>query len=177
MASQSTKKLAAANTEILNQTHLIAVIINLLVIVILVVFKRPKSFIPYLIFSFPAFLCQFIIEQSARPVYVEDKLSGQRKLIKAGEDVKHEGLYEYMFDTMYITWIIDVLMIVLGTNKVWWLYTIIPGFAIFKIVGLVKGFKGSSKAEKKPEEQETPQKSKRQAKREANKNKVVRNVR
>ena len=81
-----------------------------------------------------------------------------------------------MFDTMYITWIIDILMIVLGTNKVWWLYSIIPGFAIFKVVGIIKGFKGN-KPETKPEEPEAPQKSKRQAKREANKNKVVRNVR
>jgi len=176
MASQSMKKLAAANTEILKQIHLLAVIINLIVIMVLLVFNRPKSLIPYLLFSCPAFFCQFIIEQSARPVYDVDRMSGQRKLLKAGEDVKHEGLYEYMFDTMYITWIIDILMIVLGTNKVWWLYSIIPGFAIFKVVGLVKGLKGN-KPETKPEEPEAPQKSKRHAKREANKNKVVRNVR
>lgn len=175
MAAQSNKKLASANVEILKQTHLLALLINLFVIVVLLLLKRPKSKIPYLVFSCPAFFCQYTIEQSARPVYAVDKTTGQTKLIKAGQDVKHEGLYEYMFDTMYITWIIDVLMIVLGTNSVWWLYSIIPGFAIFKIVGLVKGFKGNKL--EKPEEHEIPQKSKRQVKREANKNKVGRNVR
>lgn len=170
MASQSVKKLAAANSEILKQTHLLALAVNALVILILLIFRRPKSFIPYFIFSCPALFCQYTIEKSARPVYDVDEVSGQRKLKKAGDDVKQEGLYEYMFDTMYITWIIDALMIVLGTNSVWWLYSIIPGFAVFKIVGIVKGFKGNKPTE--TGEQEAPQKSKRQAKREANQNKI-----
>ncbi|ODV68651.1 hypothetical protein HYPBUDRAFT_190190, partial [Hyphopichia burtonii NRRL Y-1933] len=56
----------------------------------LLVFKRSSSKWAYLIFSLPAFFCQYTLEKSGRPVYGLE--NGYSKLIKPGQDLKGEGL-------------------------------------------------------------------------------------
>ena len=36
--------------------------------------------------------------------------------------------------------VLDILMIIFGTNKVWYLYLVIPGFAIYKLSGFILPF-------------------------------------
>ncbi|CAH2355526.1 SRP-independent targeting protein 2 [[Candida] railenensis] len=175
MASNRDKKIATANANTLKELHLITLAINALVILIIYFFSRPSSFLPYIIFSFPAFFSQYTLEKSGRPKYGNDEY-GQHRLISSGDEIKGEGLFEYMFDIIYVTWFLDILMVAFGSNKVWWLFLAVPGYASYKLFGFVKPFlslgKGS-KADGVPESDDTADKSgkkgqsKRQAKLEA----------
>lgn len=173
MASQSAKKLAANNSEVLNNTHKYALVVNIFVLLFLIIFKRPASFKAYFIFSIPSFILQYILEKNGRPVYKIDASTNNSKLVRAGDDVSQEGLYEYMFDVLYVTWILDILMVLTGTNKIWWLYSIIPGYAGLKLFNVVlpfiKGMKGNKDSKNSEKETQEPTKSKRQTKLESRK--------
>lgn len=138
MASASAKKQATSNASMLNQLSIIASIINFLAILAIFVFHRPASFRPWLFWSIPSFILHYSLESSGRPKYSNDN---KKQLISSGEDIRLKGsLFEYYFDIIYITWFLDILMIIFGTNKVWYLYLIIPGFAIYKLSGFILPF-------------------------------------
>lgn len=46
-----------------------------------------------------------------------------------------------MWDVLYWTWINVILVIILG-NRAWWLYLIVPGYAIYAAVTTASGLKG-----------------------------------
>lgn len=142
MASQSAKKLAAANNAILKQTHLISLGVNFFVLFVWYWIRRPKSLIPYAALSLPAIFLEILIERYGRPKYSVDASNGYQTLLNPGNDLNHEGLYEYFFDVIYITWILGALILLTGSNKVLWLYSLIPGYAIFKILGIFLSFFG-----------------------------------
>lgn len=142
MASQSSKKTAQANTTTLNQLHAISAGINLAVLIIVYFFRRPSNYKPWVLFSLPSWFFQYTLEKSGRPTYQGNKL------VRSGEDIHHEGLYEYFFDIIYVTWILDILMVILGTNYVWFLYLAIPGYAGYKIFGVAAPFLKKSKPAK-----------------------------
>ncbi|RLV93148.1 Late endosome and vacuole interface protein 10 [Spathaspora sp. JA1] len=176
MASQSSKKLATANTKTLNQLHMISAGVNVLVILAIFILHRPASFLPWLLLSIPSFVLQYNLESSGRPQYVKEK--GYDKLVKSGQDIHQQGgLFEYFFDVVYLTWLFDLLMIIFGSNKVWWGYLIIPGFACFKLYGIVSPFLKKSQPQQQaaPATEEattsTSGKSKRQQKLEARREK------
>lgn len=175
MASQSSKKTAVSNAKTLKELHLISLVVNALALIVLFVFHRPASKKPYIILSIPAFFCQYTLELSGRPTYTTDKATGYQKLVRSGEDIKGAGLFEYMFDCLYVTWFIDILMIVLGTNFVWWIFAIIPGYCGYKAAILAKSFfggrGGAAAAPVSPEEDAKNGKSKRQTKLEARREK------
>ncbi|ODV79107.1 DUF788-domain-containing protein [Suhomyces tanzawaensis NRRL Y-17324] len=175
MASQSTKKLASTNTEALKQLHTFSLAVNAAVILILYLFRRPANYKPYVIFSIPAWVLEYSIERSGRPAYAVDPANPRSaKLVRAGDDITRAGLYEYFFDTIYVTWIIDVLLVILGTNYVWYLYAVIPAFAGYKVFGFVSPFLKKSKAPAAADTKEEPTastKSKRQTKLEARREK------
>lgn len=162
MASQSGKKTAQANQQTLKELHAISLIINVLAIVAIFFLRRPKAVWPYVLFSLPSLGCQYVLESSGRPKYTSE--AGQPKLVRSGDDIKGPGLFEYMFDAIYITWLCDVLMIVFGTNKIWWLYMVIPGYIAYKVTFLAKSFLGKRAPNPTPTVNEEPTKSKRQAK-------------
>lgn len=176
MASQSSKKIAVSNAKTLKELHLVTLIINFLSIIAIFILKRPSSSKSYIILSIPAFFCQYTLEQSGRPTYSIDSSSNKPKLIRCGDDLKGEGLFEYMFDCIYITWLIDILMIILGTNYVWWIYLIVPGYCAYKASAFIKSFLGGSGNTSKSSEKESKNdskstKSKRQTKLEARRDK------
>lgn len=174
MASQSSKKTAQSNAKTLKEAHIISLVINVLAILAVFVLHRPASKLPYVILSLPALFCQYTLEQSGRPTYSKDKVTGNLKLIRSGDDIKGEGLFEYMFDCLYITWFIDILMILLGTNHVWWIYLVIPAYFGYKATHLAKSFFGSSSPQVAPAKvaaEPTNSKSKRQSKLEARREK------
>ncbi|KND02816.1 uncharacterized protein SPPG_01898 [Spizellomyces punctatus DAOM BR117] len=62
----------------------------------------------------------------------------------AGADLSAEGLVAYMFDIIYIGWFVLVATAVIS-DKFWWTYLVVPGFAAYKIydkVGLCTGSDG-----------------------------------
>ncbi|GMG39777.1 unnamed protein product [Ambrosiozyma monospora] len=185
MAGASDKKQATSNLKILKEIHLASAIINGLTLLSLFLLHRPSTKKYYFIFSIPAFICQYVIETTGRPTYTTT-LQGYQQLVKSGQDLKQSGLTEYMFDLIYITLIIDLLLILFGSNKVWLLFLVVPGFAAFKLKGILGtllglvGFKGfgfgKSRTEKEAAanaaaQQQQPVKSKRQQKLEARGNK------
>ncbi|KAI5961973.1 hypothetical protein KGF57_001512 [Candida theae] len=136
MSAGSQKKLATRNKSILLQLRYIAGTINLLAVIAVFYFNRPSRSITYILLSTPSFILQYVLESSGLP-----KLGPDGKIISSGADIMQKGsLFEYCFDIIYLTWILDVLMIVFGSNKVWWAYALIPGFAIYKISGFILPF-------------------------------------
>lgn len=96
-----------------------------------------------------------------------DSFSGQKKLLRSGDDIKGAGLFEYMFDCIYVTWACDILMILFGSNKVWFLFLIVPGFLIYRVTSVVKSFLGNkspSSEESREKAAPTQTKSNRQTK-------------
>ena len=136
MSAGSQKKLATKNKSILLQFRYIAATINVLAIIAIFYFNRPSRSITYILLSTPSFILQYVLESSGLP-----KFGADGKVLSSGADIMQKGsLFEYCFDVIYLTWILDVLMIVFGSNKVWWGYAMIPGFAIYKISGFVLPF-------------------------------------
>lgn len=165
MASNRDKKIGAANEQTLRELHLIAFVINVLA-VIAIFFNRPSSKLPYVLLTIPAAFCQYTLEKSGRPKYGKDEF-GNNRMLKSGDEIKGEGLFEYMFDVIYVTWILDVLMVIFGSNKVWWLYAAIPGYASYKLFGFIKPFLPIGNKQSSGEHKEADAKepvSKRQAK-------------
>ncbi|EEQ39126.1 hypothetical protein FOB63_002953 [Clavispora lusitaniae] len=166
MASSSSKKTAASNAQTLKELHSISLAINFACLLGLYVLHRPSSKWKYFFFSIPSFVCQFIIEKSGRPVYAKEAGSGVSRLVRSGNDIKGPGLFEYMFDCIYITWICDVLMLLFGSNKVWMLFLAVPGFIAYKVLSLAKSFFGNRSATTPVAQEAAPTqgKSKRQTK-------------
>lgn len=136
MSANSQKKLAARNKSILYQLRYIAATINLIAIFAIFYFGRPSSSFTYISLSIPSFILQYVLESSGLP-----KIGPEGKVLVSGADILQKGsLFEYCFDVIYLTWTLDVLMIVLGSNKVWWGYAMIPGYAVYKISGFVLPF-------------------------------------
>ncbi len=79
-----------------------------------------------MVLSLPGLLCQIFLERAGRPASDE---SGALK--SAGEDLAAQGLTEYMFDLIWITWAAAVLVALFG-NRFWLLWTVVPAFAAYK---------------------------------------------
>lgn len=142
MASSSLKKIASKNLQTLKELHTASLLINLLVLFLSFIFGRPQRYWVFLLFSAPAFLCEYSLERNGRP-----KFDG-KTLVKSGDDLKGQGLYEYMFDCIYITWFCDVLMMVTGSNKVWLILGIIPTFFAVKLWGIALPFLTANRSSK-----------------------------
>lgn len=170
MAGAAEKKQAQRNLETLSSVHKLSGIINIIVIIFIFFLKRPtngKKY--YFLFSIPAFICEYVVEKIGRPKYSFNE-DGYKILIKAGDDLQQAGLTEYMFDIIYLTLLIDILMIVFGSMKVWILLLIIPIYACWKLKNIISAVLGlflpNWRSKKGDENVSTPveTKSKRQQK-------------
>jgi hypothetical protein len=188
MAGAAEKKQAQRNLETLSSVHKLSAIVNAITLLSLFLLGRPSSGKKwYFIFSIPAFACQYIAEKIGRPRY-NINADGYKVLVRAGDDLQQAGLTEYMFDIIYLTLLIDILTVVFGTMKVWYLLLVVPAYACWKLKGVfsmalgvlqmfIPGLKFSRG--KKPEGaagvngsgEEEPLKSKRQQKMEKRANK------
>lgn len=99
-------------------------------------FRHSLSLKRYLLLSLPGLAIEFYLDRLAQPSYKPDGA-----LRRAGEDLEAKGLTEFMWDIVYWTWINLILVIVLG-NRAWWLYLVVPGYAIYAAVTTASGLKG-----------------------------------
>ncbi|EXJ76393.1 uncharacterized protein A1O5_00901 [Cladophialophora psammophila CBS 110553] len=136
MAQKAAKSLATRNTARLRQTHLITLSIHSLFLLLKFTLRRSLSLWIYLLLSAPALLLEVYLDILARPTYHPN---GDLK--KAGEDLDAKGLTEFMWDIVYWTWINLILVMILG-NRGWWVYVIVPTYAVYCIVGAARGVKG-----------------------------------
>ncbi|KIV83472.1 hypothetical protein PV11_05493 [Exophiala sideris] len=136
MAQKAAKSLAVRNASRLKQTHLITLAINTIFLLFRFTLRRSLSLKRYLLLSLPALAIEFYLDRAAQPSYKSDGT-----LRSAGEDLDAKGLTEFMWDVLYCTWINVILVVILG-NRAWWLYLIVPGYAIYAAVGTATGLKG-----------------------------------
>ena len=175
MAGAAEKKQARYNAEILKQIHLISVTVNFLSLICLFVFHRPGSKKPFFIFSIPGWISEYAIEKIGRPTYKKDDIRGFQMLLSAGEDLRQEGLTEYIFDVFYLTEACDIFMCLFGSNQSYWILVLIPIYAVYKLVSLWLRFRSGNAGNSQfvqQDEQHAQPKSKRQKKLEARQKKT-----
>lgn len=131
MAQKARKDRAKSNAAALNNLHIGSLAVNGLFLLFHYFFKTRSLFWWFLV-SIPSFACQFTLERTGRPVY--DPSTGALK--SSGEDLGAEGLTEYMFDVIWVTWATTVLVIFFG-NWFWLMWAIVPAYGAYKGFGLM----------------------------------------
>ncbi len=130
MAQKAKKDRAKSNVAALYNLHIGSAAVNGLFVAFWALF-RSRSLLLYVVMSLPGLLCQFFLERSGRPVY-----DGSGALKTAGEDLAAQGLTEYMFDVIWVTWATVVLVILFG-SKLWLLWAIVPAYGAYKGYNMV----------------------------------------
>ncbi|TVY40912.1 hypothetical protein LCER1_G009115, partial [Lachnellula cervina] len=109
MAQKAKKDRAKANISTLNTLHITALSLNAAFILFSLLIRR-RSFLTYAVLSLPSLIAEFILETTGRPKYD----ATTKALKSAGEDLAAEGLTEYMFDVIWVTWASLVAVVVCG---------------------------------------------------------------
>ncbi|KIP09181.1 hypothetical protein PHLGIDRAFT_29162 [Phlebiopsis gigantea 11061_1 CR5-6] len=136
MANASAKRVASQNAATIKNLRLGMLISGALSLVLRMVFHRstlsPKtfSFWIYCLSLIPSIFLTRYLERIGSPR--NDPTTGT--LISSGEDLSQPGILEWCFDVVYITWACQVGSGLLGA-WVWWLYLVIPGYAVYKLWG------------------------------------------
>ncbi|CAH9072276.1 unnamed protein product [Cuscuta europaea] len=100
----------------------------------------------------------------AKPSYGSDG-----ELLDGGYDMSTGGVCGYLHDVIYITCFVQLASILSG--KFWYTYLVIPGFAVYKSSGFLKGFLSSGS--ENAEEDEKTQKKREKMERKASRTKFV----
>lgn len=135
MAKSAAKQLTTRNTARLKQTHLITLAINSAFILLRFTFRRSLSLKRYTLLSLPALAIEAYLHILATPSFSPDG-----DIRSAGSDLNEKGLTEFMWDVVYWTWINLGLVMILG-NWAWWLYLVVPGYAVYALVTTFSGVK------------------------------------
>lgn len=131
MAQKAKKDRAKSNIESLKNLHLGAVIVNGLFLLWHFLFKS-RSLLAYALLSAPSFICQFALEKAGRPSY--EKSTGA--LRNSGEDMSAPGLTEYMWDVIWVTWAVQIIVMFFG-NWFWLFWAVVPAYGAYKGYGLL----------------------------------------
>lgn len=132
MVAQGSKKLAESNVQVLRNTYITTAVIYVVTLFGVIFLRRPVNFVPFIYFQIPVAFCLLLIKLSGTPVYFPNpKNPKQLKLVRAGEDLRTDWIIQYYFDCLYITYFLNIAMIIFNTNKVWYAYSIVPVFAVY----------------------------------------------
>lgn len=154
MAQKAKKERAKANTAALNNLHIGTAIVHLLFLLSHFLL-RSRSLLAYGILSIPSFVCEYVLETSGRPKY--DAATSSLK--SSGEDLAAQGLTEYMFDVVWVTWASIIAVIVFG-NWAWLLWAVVPGYGFYLGSGLL-GMGKQKMEQMQQESQAAPQGNRR----------------
>ena len=131
MAQKARKDRAKSNETTLKNLHIGALTVNGIFLLSHFLF-RSRSLLYWFILSIPSFLCQYTLEKTGRPSY-----DASTKALKAsGEDLAAQGLTEYMFDVVWVTWAAAILVTLFG-NWAWIFWTVVPAYGAYKGFGLM----------------------------------------
>lgn len=142
MAQKARKDRAKSNISALNNLHIGTITLNILFLLSTFLWRQ-RSLLLYVLLSVPSLVCEFILERTGRPSYVNGSLKS------AGEDLAGEGLTEYMFDVIWVTWGCLVAVIVFG-NWGWLLWAVVPAYGAVKgysLLGLARGMVGGAQGQ------------------------------
>ncbi|TPX26266.1 hypothetical protein DIZ76_011728 [Coccidioides immitis] len=141
MAQKAAKTLAARNISLLRKTHLTTLCLHVVFLLLHFLFNRPRSLVPYAIFTLPTLLIEFYFERLGRPRYSP----GDNSLRSPGEDLDASGLTEYLWDVLYWTWGCMGAVCVFS-DRAWWLWIVVPLYSMWlaytTFIGVRKGFAG-----------------------------------
>jgi hypothetical protein len=135
MVAQGSKKLADSNKKVIKDTFTVATVIYSVLLVCVGVLKRPSPAKPFILIQLPVVFFLYSIYMTGWPTYYPSQSNPkQMKLVRAGDDLKTHWLMQYYFDIIYITWFLDILVVVFNNNKIFYVYGIIPAFVAYKFV-------------------------------------------
>ncbi|KAI9167423.1 SRP-independent targeting protein 2 [Paramyrothecium foliicola] len=130
MAQKAKKDRAKSNAAALNNLHIGTAVVHLFFLLFRFLF-RSRSLLAYGLLSAPSFICEYILETSGRPKYD----ATTKALRSSGEDLAAQGLTEYMFDVIWVTWA-SIFAVILFGNWGWLLWAIVPGYGLYLGSGL-----------------------------------------
>jgi hypothetical protein len=124
-ANAAQKRLAASNVKTLLTHRYAALTINLLFILLRLFLRRKSTtytlYIMYFLSASLAVWLQLQLEFVGRP-----KFDVRGGVVDPGSDLAQKGMTEYMFDVLYLTWGIQVL-VATTTGWAWFLYLLVRG--------------------------------------------------
>jgi hypothetical protein len=132
MAQKAKKDRAKANAAALQNLHIGSLTVHTIFMLSHFLLHRHRSLPLWGLFSAPSLICEYVLESSGRPKY--DASTGALK--NAGEDLGAQGLTEYMFDVIWVTWGAVVLVALFG-NWAWWLWMVVPAYGVYMGSGLL----------------------------------------
>ncbi|KAI0773865.1 DUF788-domain-containing protein [Fomes fomentarius] len=134
MANASAKRVAQQNAETIKNLRLGLLISGAGSLVLRILLRRTSlrptvfGFWVYALSLIPSIFLSRYLERIGSPR--RDPTTGA--LISAGEDLSRPGIIEWAFDVVYITWACQLASGAFG-DWVWWLYLVIPLYAVFKL--------------------------------------------
>lgn len=137
MANQGAKKRKEENAR--HMSNLLRLIIGCNVIYVLarmIIFYSSftwKNWVGLILTSLAYAFCYKQLASMAKPSYTDDG-----ELIDGGFDMNTGGVCGYLHDIIYITSFVQMASII--SDKFWYTYLVIPGFAAYKASGFIKGF-------------------------------------
>ncbi|RAL37310.1 unnamed protein product [Cuscuta campestris] len=146
MANQGAKKRKEENTRHMRTLHRLILICNVLYLLVRFgIFYSSLSWMHWvgLVFTSAAYFLPYQqLAAMAKPSYGDDG-----DLIDGGYDMSTGGVCGYLHDVIYITCFVQLTSIL--SDKFWYTYLVIPGFAVYKSSGFLKGLlsNGSENAE------------------------------
>ncbi|EPS63839.1 hypothetical protein M569_10944 [Genlisea aurea] len=168
MANQGAKKRKEENARHMKNLLILVAFCNVIYIVVrLGIFHSSFSWKHWigLIVTSAAYVIPYQqLAAMSKPTY-----SGAGELIDGGFDMKTGGICGYLHDVIYITSFVQISSII--SDKFWYIYLVIPGYAAYRLFGLVKEFlpHGSQDGE----EDERMRKKREKMEKRASRNKFV----
>ncbi|GER27793.1 transmembrane protein-like protein [Striga asiatica] len=116
-----------------------------------------KHLVGLILTSLAYFIPYQQLDSMAKPTFTDDG-----ELLDGGFDMSTGGICGYLHDVIYITLFVQLSSII--SEKFWYIYLVIPGFAAYQLFGLVKGFLSHS-SEGAEEDEKTRKKREKMEKR------------
>ncbi|CAA0820001.1 Protein of unknown function (DUF788 [Striga hermonthica] len=161
MANQGAKKRKEENARHMKNLLRLIIASNAIYLVIRIgVFYSSftwKHLVGLILTSLAYFIPYQQLNSMAMPTFSDDG-----ELLDGGFDMSTGGICGYLHDVIYITLFVQLSSII--SEKFWYIYLVIPGFAAYQLFGLVKGFLSHS-SEGAEEDEKTRKKREKMEKR------------
>ncbi|XP_057534690.1 uncharacterized protein LOC130813027 [Amaranthus tricolor] len=137
MANQGAKKRKEENARHMSKLLRIIIGCNVAYILVRMIFYHSsftwKHWIGLILTSLAYAIPYKQLASMAKPSYADDG-----ELIDGGFDMSTGGVCGYLHDIIYITSFVQIASLI--SDKFWYTYLVIPGFAAYKASGFIKGF-------------------------------------
>lgn len=147
MANASAKRLAVANKNVITLHQ------NIFVLVVGICFAfyfwAGRSFFFQLFLASPGFGCAYLLRKWCYPRY-----DARGQLISPGHDFDSAGVVEYLKDVVYLTLIALLCSAGFGIKAWFIVWGLVPIFAGYKVIGLLKMGWSMLKGQKPPQKVE-----------------------